>query len=194
MRWHHSTPAQARRMPWKNGLGMTLELAVEPAGATLETGFHWRLSSAEVATSGHFSSFPGVERWLLLLSGAGFRIDFGERGCVLLDEPLVPLRFSGDWPATATLLEGPCRDLNLMVDPGRCRASLQVLHPDAELPISLASGSHLFFVAAGSLAVPLCNLHLETRHLLRVDDGPAELTLVPDSGRASLVWVQLEQT
>jgi uncharacterized protein len=192
MRWQHMTPAEARRMPWKNGLGLTLELAVEPPGATLETGFHWRLSSAEVATSGPFSSFPGLERWLLLLEGAGFRIDFGERGCVLLDEPRVPLRFSGDWPATATLLEGPCIDLNLMVDPGCCRASLQVLHADAELPLPLAPGTHLVFIAAGSLAVPLWNLHLETSHLLRVEDGPAELTLVPDSDGASLVWIHLE--
>ena len=162
-------------------------------GATLETGFKWRLSSAEVAASGPFSAFPGLERWLLLLlEGAGFRIDFGERGCVVLDEPRVPLRFSGDWPALATLLEGPCTDLNLMVDPDRCRASLQVLHPAAKLTIPLASGTHLVFVAAGSLAVPHWNLHLETRHLLRVEEGPAELTLVPDSGGASLVWIRLE--
>lgn len=193
MRWQRTTPAEARRMPWKNGLGMTLELAVEPPSATLESDFHWRLSSAEVATSGPFSAFPGLQRWLLLLDGAGFRIDFGERGCVLLDESRVPLTFSGDWPATATLLEGPCTDLNLMVDPGRCRASLQVLHPDAELTIPLAPGTHLVFVVAGSLAVPLWNLHLESRQLLRVDDGPAELTLVPDSGGASLVWIQLER-
>ena len=192
MRWQSTTLAEARRIPWKNGLGLTLELAVEPPDATLETGFLWRLSSAEVAASGPFSTFPGLERWLVLLAGAGFRIDFCERGCVMLDEPLVPLRFSGDWPATATLLEGPCSDLNLMVDPARCRSHLRVLHPVSQFILPLDAGTHLAFVAAGGLLVPLWNLHLGPSHLLRVEDGPEELTLVPDSGGASLVWIQLE--
>ncbi len=193
MLWQRTTPAEARRMPWKNGLGMTLELAVQPPGATLETGFLWRLSSAEVAASGPFSAFPGRERWLLLLAGAGFRVELGERGSVVLDEPLVPLRFSGDWPATVTLLEGPCLDLNLMVDPARCQVELQVLHPAAELSLALAAGTHLVFVAAGGLSVPRWNLHLGPSHLLRVEDCPAELTLMPDPGGVSLVWIHLEQ-
>jgi len=29
--------------------------------------------------------------------------------------------------------------------------------------------------------------------LLRVEDGPAELTLLPDTGGVSLVWIHLEQ-
>ncbi len=95
MRWTRETLREARRMPWKNGGGTTLELAVAPPGATLDSGFAWRLSSAEVAASGPFSAFPGLERTLLLLAGDGFRLDFGARGTVILDRPLEPVRFSG---------------------------------------------------------------------------------------------------
>ena len=121
MDWTHLKPGDGRRMPWKNGGGSTLELAVDPPGATLETGFAWRLSTAEVAVSGPFSAFPGLERMLLLLEGAGFAIDFGPRGSVDLTQPLRPIWFSGDWPATATLVDGPCMDFNLMVDPRKCQ-------------------------------------------------------------------------
>ena len=58
---------------------------------------------------------------------------------------------------------------------------------------ALEERPRLIFVAAGSLAVPRWNLHLETSHLLRVEDGPAELTLLPDTGGVSLVWIHLEQ-
>ena len=51
-----TTESEYRLMPWKNGLGVTREMAVFPSGANLERGdFLWRLSSADVGTSGPFS-------------------------------------------------------------------------------------------------------------------------------------------
>jgi len=47
--------ASARAMPWKNGGGETLELAIAPAGAGLED-FAWRISSARVGAAGPFSA------------------------------------------------------------------------------------------------------------------------------------------
>ena len=60
-----------RRMPWKNGAGETREIAVFPESASIDT-FEWRVSTATVAQSGPFSLFPGVDRTLCVLSGAGF--------------------------------------------------------------------------------------------------------------------------
>ena len=45
-------PSDYRAMPWKNGGGITTELLIEPEGATLESGFQWRLSMADVRTDG----------------------------------------------------------------------------------------------------------------------------------------------
>lgn len=47
-----------KRMPWKNGGGETVEIAIFPADASVET-FEWRISMATVANDGPFSIFPG---------------------------------------------------------------------------------------------------------------------------------------
>jgi environmental stress-induced protein Ves len=180
-------------MPWKNGGGTTLELAVEPPGATLAEGFAWRLSTAEVASSGPFSPFPGLQRTLLLLEGDGFRLDFGERGAVDLREPLIPVAFEGSWPASAALVGGPCRDFNLMVDPRRCRARLEVLHLDRVRLQPLDGPTGLLFVARGTVCIPEWGLHLGARHTLRVEGGPGVIQLVPGYGGASLVVVEIRE-
>ena len=56
-------------MPWKNGGGTTIEIAVSPHGAGLDD-FDWRVSMAHVASHGPFSLFPNIDRTLAVLSGA----------------------------------------------------------------------------------------------------------------------------
>ena len=192
MRWQRIKPTEGRLVPWKNGGGTTLELMVDPPGATLETGFRWRISSADVAVSGPFSAFPGLERWLLLLEGAGFDIDFGTYGRVELSEPLVPIRFSGDWPAAATLVDGPCTDFNLMVDPRCCQARVESFRLASPRALARPAGSTLIvFVAGGTVYVPEVDLHLGRRHLLRMDEASGSLQLIPGYGGAALVVVEL---
>ena len=191
MRWLIQRPAEGRWMPWRNGGGSTLELAIDPPGATLEAGFHWRLSSAQVAASGPFSTFPGLERWLMLLDGDGFDLDFGARGSVELSHALEPLRFSGDWPAQATLRGGPSTDLNLMVDPRVCRAQVQVLHLTRPHTLACSAPTTLLLVARGTLYAPLAGVHLGRLHLLRVAQEQRPLELVPGYGGASVLRVDL---
>ena len=67
------TPADYRPMPWKNGAGRTTEIAAHPAGAALDA-FAWRVSIADVERDGPFSRFPGIDRTIVLLDGAGMRL------------------------------------------------------------------------------------------------------------------------
>jgi environmental stress-induced protein Ves len=99
-------------VPWRNGLGQTTELAREDG----EAGFVWRISRAEVTQNGPFSVFPHVDRILLLLSGAGLLFDFGAGNVQRLDKRFGSIRFAGDAPVHCDLIDGPCRDLNMMVD------------------------------------------------------------------------------
>jgi environmental stress-induced protein Ves len=108
-------------MPWRNGLGTTTELAREDAGGA--AGFLWRLSRADVAADGAFSAFAGVERVLVLLSGAGLRLAFDDREVVLARRHEM-VRFAGDEPAICTLIDGPCEDLSVMVDRRLARAEV----------------------------------------------------------------------
>ena len=62
-----------KRMPWKNGKGETIEIAVFPEGASVDT-FDWRISMAPVASNGPFSVFPGIDRTLSILTGDGMML------------------------------------------------------------------------------------------------------------------------
>lgn len=179
-------------MPWKNGGGTTLELAVDPPEATLETGFRWRLSSAEVGVSGPFSAFSHLDRWLFLLEGAGLEVDFGPHGQAVLLEPLQPLCFSGDWPTTATLVDGPCVDLNLMVDRRSLRAQVSVVRLSTAWALPIQSATTLLFVAEGTVSIPSWDLHLGRRHLVRIEGGGGELMLAPGVCGAALVRMDLD--
>lgn len=109
---------EAKAMPWKNGGGVTHEIAVFPAGATFES-FDWRLSMAEVAADGPFSAFDGIDRTLALMQGAGIDLDFGDGRRMRVDGPGVPCRFDGGEPCTGYLVDGPVLDLNVMSRRGR---------------------------------------------------------------------------
>ncbi len=63
-----------RRMPWKNGGGVTVEIAIHPQGASVDD-FDWRVSMATVASDGPFSVFPGIDRTLSVLEGDGILLD-----------------------------------------------------------------------------------------------------------------------
>ena len=116
-------PADFKVMPWKNGRGTTTELAREDDAE----GMLWRLSAADVIEAGDFSSFPGVDRILMLLEGWGFDLDFGAAGRAAVSEPLAPVRFSGDWTTRAENVCGPSRDLNLMLARGRAATEVSVV-------------------------------------------------------------------
>lgn len=124
-------PATARAMPWKNGGGSTVELAISPVGAGLED-FAWRISTAQVAVDGAFSSFPGIDRSLAVLAGNGVclqRAD-GQREMLLSGGAIAV--FGGEEAISAQLLDGPITDLNLMTRRGVWKHELQLLEWQGE--------------------------------------------------------------
>ena len=129
--------ADYRAMAWKNGQGMTREIAREPG----DGDFLWRLSIAEVAASGDFSLFPGYDRTITLIEGAGMRLAFEEAPEKAILKRFEPFDFSGDWHCRCSLVAGPVRDFNLMVDRGRAQgrdrsscASTEARSSDASSP------------------------------------------------------------
>ena len=98
--------------PWKNGLGLTRQIAVSPAGASLDS-FEWRISMASVHQGGPFSNFPGVDRWLAVLSGR-LVLTVGDRPAVEVGPGTPRVAFPGDVPVEARLLAGTVTDLNLL--------------------------------------------------------------------------------
>ena len=106
-------PAAERvAVPWKNGGGVTREIAASPAGADMGD-FVWRVSLAEIDADGPFSSFAEVDRILTMVEGEGMDLTVGgERRRV--DTRYAPQGFPGDLPTDCRLLGGPVVNLNVM--------------------------------------------------------------------------------
>lgn len=96
--------------PWKNGGGTTHDIAVSPAGASLDT-FDWRLSLAQVDRDGPFSRFDAVDRTIVLLSGAMTLHEHDRQIHLVRNEPFV---FEGERAIAATVFGGSTLDLNVM--------------------------------------------------------------------------------
>ena len=122
-------PSSAQRVvPWKNGRGSTREVIVLPEGASI-ADFTVRLSVATVADDGPFSAFPGIDRWIAVLDGAGMDLDVD--GARVPLDPGVGAAFSGDAAVIGTLRDGPVRDLNLMVRRGAVAVDPQLVTIEA---------------------------------------------------------------
>ena len=97
------TPAP---QPWRNGRGRMRELLAWPSPS------HWqlRVSVADIESDGPFSAFPGVQRWFVVIEGAG----------VLLNgRPLhprdAPWAFDGAEAPDCRLIQGRTLNLNLIL-------------------------------------------------------------------------------
>lgn len=112
--------------PWKNGGGITHEaIRVPPTG----DAFQWRLSVAQIDSSGPFSDFSGYDRKMVLLRGRGLVLEFGSGERYALRSAGDCVEFDGATPARCELLDGPCMDLNLMVSKSlRGAARIERLH------------------------------------------------------------------
>jgi environmental stress-induced protein Ves len=161
-------PSGYRRMPWKNGGGTTFEVAVHPQGADWES-FAWRVSIAEIAAGGPFSSLPGIDRKLVVLSGRGMALT-GVREDVIEIRPYDCVAFAGEAQVGSRLLDGPVRDFNVMTRRGTARADVRVVRGER-----LATGSATTYVCHAASGPCACV----------VDDSTIELpeahTLVADA-------------
>jgi hypothetical protein len=111
----HLVPDDARRVPWKNGRGVTAELALWPPRASFERGdFDWRISQARIEDSGPFSSFEHHDRILVVTAGDGLVLDHGSSAPHVRIRRLEPYRFRGDWPTAAELTRGAVSDFNVI--------------------------------------------------------------------------------
>jgi uncharacterized protein len=110
-------------VPWKNGAGLTREVAVHPPGSDISC-FDWRVSIAELRTGASFSLFPGVDRRMAVLEGSlMLAIDAAEPLGVSPDS--APVCFAGDVAVSAQPLGPLVTDLNVMTRRGRFESRME---------------------------------------------------------------------
>jgi uncharacterized protein len=179
-----------RRMPWKNGGGETFEIAVSPQGASLED-MDWRISMAVVASDGPFSSFPGIDRTLSIVDGAGLALQVGAAGNPqLLTQNTAPFHFPADVATSARLLGGTVTDLNVMTRRDRCRHVVYRVHVDGHYAMPTAAAEALVFCVSGSVQ---CHTQHHGTEALQVRDcavfssAPGRLEMVSPEGATVLI-------
>ena len=109
-----------RRERWRNQLGWTREICRSGDA----DDWDWRLSIAEIERDAAFSTFPGIDRELVLLAGNGLRLRFDDGGTIELQPPHDSHRFAGERAVTGELVDGITHDFNLMWRRDRVQADL----------------------------------------------------------------------
>ena len=134
--------------PWRNGGGVTRELAMGPDAGD----WAWRMSVADVDASGPFSKFEGIERWFAVLEGAGVQLDVAgvPHRVTTADAPLF---FDGGAATGCELVDGKTRDFNLMVRRGPKPS--RMLRVDGRFAETLHAGITIAVYAHSSAATVL---------------------------------------
>ncbi len=170
-------PTAFSTIPWKNGQGQTVELAINPGGGLLD--FDWRLSMAAVVEDGVFSDFSGYQRHLVLIEGEGLTLKH-ENGADLvtalvssdeLTELLSVATFDGGCKTTGLLKAGAITDFNVITKASKYQVTVQTF---VQANTVTLTPCHLCFVyALKQEAVLLDGEHkqpLPSGHLLMLDE------------------------
>jgi environmental stress-induced protein Ves len=162
-------------MPWQNGGGVTREIARSPHPDD-SADFDWRVSIAEVANGGPFSTFLGIDRVLVRIGASPMTLEIGGVEHVL--ERFEPCAFPGDTDTSASLPGGPTSDLNVMTRRGRVTATVTVPRlRGEEFPAGGNDGRMMVVALAGSPVVFADNgeITLETHDAVLHDGGGVTL-------------------
>lgn len=146
--WNIVRLADIPATPWRNGGGVTRELAMWPDAGD----WAWRMSVADVDKSGPFSKFEGIERWFAVLEGAGVQLDVAgvPHRMGTADAPLF---FDGAAVTDCELVDGKTRDFNLMVR--RRPKPSRMLRVEGRFAETLHAGTTIAVYAHASAATVL---------------------------------------
>ena len=179
-----------QRMPWKNGGGTTTEIwkAASPTGEML-----WRLSIADVASDGPFSEFPGIDRWIMVISGNGMELTIDRMGARRLDRRFAPIIFPGDAKTECRLIDGPIRDFNFMVARGFGKGLLEIVTPPPGTTTALRNDTVAVHVLRGAAELETGNVRDLTESDTWIADGSREAR-VRARGDATVAVISIAPT
>jgi len=123
--------AELKPQPWRNGVGVTRELAshsetAPAADVTVQDGaWDWRVDIAEVSKAGDFANVPGTDRVLTVIDGELLllKVDAAEHPL----EKYRPFRFSGDADASGALPTGDIRALFVVTRNGAFKGCTSII-------------------------------------------------------------------
>jgi len=165
-------PAGYQRFSWKNGGGVTTDIAAayrpgaKPGGWD---GLLWRFGYTPITAPGPFSSLPGIDRCQVVVGGRGLMLETPD-GDIDLRQPFAPVRFAGETPIHARLEDGPVVVVNLLGARAAVTLSMVVLQPDR--PHVLTAGFHIAYACSGDAVLECPGPHpIASDHAVRIESG-----------------------
>jgi environmental stress-induced protein Ves len=182
--------AARRALPWKNGGGVTREVAVFPAGSDL-AHFDWRVSIAEVRAAGPFSRFPGVDRRMVVLEGR-LALSIEAQPATSLTPDAPPVFFPGDVPAFGEPIDGPVVDFNVMTRRGRFESTVTTRTLTEALELEPARGTTIV-LALSDLVLRYAGREVRLARLdaarLEGDGEPGAMICMPAPASCYLIHI-----
>jgi environmental stress-induced protein Ves len=175
-------------VPWKNGAGLTREVAVHPPGSTL-VNFAWRVSLAEVRTGGPFSTFTGIDRQMAVLSGR-LQLSIAGRKPLTLCADSDPVAFAGELPVSSEPVQSPVLDLNVMTRRAAFAARLRRCRARSTATVALEADSTLLLALAPlTLHAPRMQETLASLDAVHLSRDRHTRVEVPIEGAALDFWL-----
>ena len=161
------SPQSFQTLPWRNGLGSTVELLAETPNKN--EAFSWRLSIASVANDGPFSDFSGYDRTLILLEGSGITLNKPNGIFKVLNSSLDYANFKGEDLIDAALHDGPIKDFNVMTLRSICKSSVTAIDETSESLLNINADKLLVYsIKPVNIQIGLeASISLEANHLLQ---------------------------
>ena len=161
------SPQSFQTLPWRNGLGSTVELLAETPNKNED--FSWRLSIASVANDGPFSDFSGYDRTLILLEGPGVTLNKPNGIFKVLNSSLDYANFKGEDLIDAALHDGPIKDFNVMTLRSICKSSVTAIDETSESLLNINADKLLVYsIKPVNIQIGLeASISLEANHLLQ---------------------------
>jgi environmental stress-induced protein Ves len=134
----HLPAASYRRTPWKNGGGVTIDIADEYAPGAQPGGWAgmvWRFGRTRIERPGPFSDLSGNDRLLAVIAGTGLVLRPEGQPPLDVREPFRPVRFPGEWAIESELEDGPVEVLNLIGDRSKVATDLTFVAAGERVPL-----------------------------------------------------------
>lgn len=189
MRVTRLDPKAYRRTPWKNGGGVTIDIAdayapgSEPGGWS---GMLWRLGRTRIVAPGPFSDLSGYDRILTVIGGRGLVLEVEGGAPLDVRAPFRPVRFRGEDRITSRLEAGPVAVLNLIADRKRT-INVAILREAEAWPLDAAINI-AYAIEDSVVAIGDEVFSLGADEALRIERAGGALAV--RSGRVALALIQ----
>ena len=157
-------PAQYVTTPWRNGGGVTVDIAV----VTDKGGDVWRFGRTPIVAPGPFSDYRGFDRIQVLVAGSGLVLQTPDDD-IDVRQTFRPVRFAGETPIVTRLEGGPVEVVNLIGNRAKVRIDLRVL--EAGRDVVLGAGTHIAYCPEGPATIDVLGVRheLAANHGLRIE-------------------------